>query len=185
GVLPRRATGCFQVTDESESPEQPLLRVRDLHTWFPIKRGLLRKTVGHVRAVDGVSFDIPAGQTMALVGESGCGKTTVGRSILRLIEPDSGEVTFEGRNMLALSGESLRLQRRRMQMVFQDPMTSLDPRMPVRDILTEGMESFGLYPDEKERNERVASLLETVRLDPRQVNRYPHEFSGGQRQRIG
>lgn len=173
------------MSNDRDNQEQPLLRVRDLRTWFPIKRGLLRKTVGHVRAVDGVSFDIPAGKTMALVGESGCGKTTVGRSILRLVEPDSGEVTFEGQNMLMLEGEQLRLQRRRMQMVFQDPMTSLDPRMRVRDILTEGMESFGLYPDAKERDDKLASLLETVRLDPRQMNRYPHEFSGGQRQRIG
>ncbi len=169
----------------SGNTTSPLLSVRDLRTWFPIKAGLLRKTVGHVRAVDGVSFDIFAGKTMALVGESGCGKTTVGRSLLRLVEPDAGKVLFEGTDLLQLRADELRRTRQRLQMVFQDPMTSLDPRMRVRDILTEGMESFGIGANAKERTERVAHLLETVRLDPRHMHRYPHEFSGGQRQRIG
>ncbi len=173
------------MSEQNSRVDDALLSVRDLRTWFPIKRGLLRKTVGHVRAVDGVSFEIEAGKTMALVGESGCGKTTVGRSLLRLVEPDAGQVRFGGKDMLALTGEELRQERRRMQMVFQDPMTSLDPRMRVRDILAEGMDSFGIGSDAKERTERVASLLERVRLDPRHMHRYPHEFSGGQRQRIG
>jgi oligopeptide/dipeptide ABC transporter ATP-binding protein len=170
---------------DSASSREPLLSVRNLRTWFPIKAGLLRRTVGHVRAVDGISFDIQAGKTMALVGESGCGKTTVGRSILRLVEPNDGEVTFRGTNLLSLPAAELRKVRRRLQMVFQDPMTSLDPRMRVRDILSEGMESFGIGKDTKERRERVAALLEKVRLDPSFMDRYPHEFSGGQRQRIG
>ncbi len=174
-------------TDDTKqtNAREPLLSVRDLKTWFPIKSGLLRKTVGHVRAVDGVSFDIYPGKTMALVGESGCGKTTVGRSLLRLVEPNGGQVRFRGKDLLSLPSEDLRQVRRRLQMVFQDPMTSLDPRMRVRDILTEGMESFGIGKDAKERRERVAELLEKVRLDPSHMDRYPHEFSGGQRQRIG
>lgn len=174
-----------RVNASGVSVGEVLLSVKDLCTWFPIKRGLLRKTVGHVRAVDGVSFDIRAGQTLGLVGESGCGKTTVGRSILRLVEPRSGDVEFQGRNVLQLERAQLTQTRRHMQMVFQDPMTSLNPRMRVRDILAEGMESFKVGANDAERTERVAHLLETVKLDPRHMHRYPHEFSGGQRQRIG
>ncbi|HEY3235078.1 MAG TPA: oligopeptide/dipeptide ABC transporter ATP-binding protein [Polyangiaceae bacterium] len=162
-----------------------LLRVEHLRTWFPIKKGLFRHTVGHVRAVDGVDLAIRAGRTLALVGESGCGKTTVGRSVIRLIEPQEGKVWFDGTELLSLDPEALRPYRRHIQMVFQDPMTSLNPRMRVRDIIAEGMASFGIGQVESERTERVATLLRRVQLDPDHLWRFPHEFSGGQRQRIG
>jgi peptide/nickel transport system ATP-binding protein len=164
---------------------QPLLRVNDLRTWFAIKKGLFRKTVGWVRAVDGVSLEIEAGKTLALVGESGCGKTTAGRSILCLEKPQEGEVWFEGKDLLALSEAELRPYRRKLQFVFQDPMASLDPRMRVREIIAEGMKSFGIGSSKQDRTDRVASLLERVQLKPDHMSRYPHEFSGGQRQRIG
>jgi oligopeptide/dipeptide ABC transporter ATP-binding protein len=163
----------------------PLLEVNDLHTWFPIKKGILRKTVGHVRAVDGVSFSIERGQTLALVGESGCGKTTVGRSVLRIVPPTSGSIRLDGVDIHALDAAALRAHRKKAQMVFQDPMTSLDPRQRVRDIVAEGLESFGIGQGEAERTDRVAHVLSRVQLDPRAMWRYPHEFSGGQRQRIG
>ena len=162
-----------------------LLRVEGLRTWFPIKRGVLRRTVGHVRAVDGVDLSIRRGKTLALVGESGCGKTTVGRSILRLVEPTEGKVVFDGVDLTSLDLHELRKARRAMQMVFQDPMTSLDPRMRIRDIIAEGMESFGIGKSTEERTERVAEVMKRVQLDPGMLWRYPHEFSGGQRQRIG
>jgi peptide/nickel transport system ATP-binding protein len=161
-----------------------LLRVEGLRTWFPIRRGLARRTVGAVRAVDGVDLRIQAGKTLALVGESGCGKTTVGRSILRLEQPQQGEIWFDGTDLMRLSQVELRPYRRRLQIVFQDPMASLNPRMRVRDIVAEGMRSFGIGGDEAARSGRVAELLEQVQLDPDQMWRYPHEFSGGQRQRI-
>jgi len=162
-----------------------LLRVNDLRTWFAIKQGLFRKTVGWVRAVDGVSLEVEAGKTLALVGESGCGKTTVGRSILCLERPQEGEVWFEGKDLLSLSAAELHPYRRKLQFVFQDPMASLDPRMRVREIVAEGMKSFEIGNSQQERTDRVASLLERVQLDPDHMWRYPHEFSGGQRQRIG
>ncbi len=163
----------------------PLLRVEDLCTWFPVKKGILRRTVGHVRAVDGVDLRIMPGSTLALVGESGCGKTTVGRSILRLIQPTRGRILFDGVDLASLSDAALRPYRRHVQMVFQDPMTSLDPRMRVRDIIAEGMESFGIGRNDAERTERVAALLEQVQLSADHLWRFPHQFSGGQRQRIG
>jgi len=169
----------------SETSAEPLLEVRDLRTWFPIRKGLFRKTVGHVRAVDGVDLTVRRGTTHALVGESGCGKTTVGRSILRLVEPSGGEVRFKGKNLLALSPSELRPLRRAVQMIFQDPMTSLDPRFRVRELVAEGMESFGIGNSDEDRTQRVADLLTRVKLDPAYMWRYPHEFSGGQRQRIG
>ena len=162
----------------------PLLRVEGLRSWFPIRSGLLRRTVGHVQAVTNVDLEIQPGSTLALVGESGCGKTTVGRSILRLTPAQSGRVLFDGVDLLSLSGRELIPYRRQLQIVFQDPMASLDPRMRVRDAVAEGMRSFRIGANETERTKRVARLFERVQLDPDQMWRYPHEFSGGQRQRI-
>ena len=164
--------------------EAPLLRVEGLRTWFPVRAGVLQRPVAWVRAVDDVSFQVEAGQTLALVGESGCGKTTVGRSLLRLVEPQAGQVWFEGADLLALPRAELRPLRRRIQIVFQDPMASLDPRMRVRDLVAEGMQVHGIGASDAERTERVAALLQRVQIEPRQMWRYPHEFSGGQRQRI-
>jgi peptide/nickel transport system ATP-binding protein len=160
------------------------LRVEGLRTWFPIRRGVFRRVVGHVRAVDGVDLAVPTGGTLALVGESGCGKTTVGRSILRLVEPQAGHVWWEGVDLLALASRDVRPYRRHLQIVFQDPLATLDPRLRVRDAVAEGMQAFRIGANEAERTERVAALLRRVGLAPEQMDRYPHEFSGGQRQRI-
>jgi peptide/nickel transport system ATP-binding protein len=160
------------------------LRVEGLRTWFPIRRGVFRRVVGHVRAVDGVDLAVPTGGTLALVGESGCGKTTVGRSILRLVEPQAGHVWWDGVDLLALAARDVRPYRRQLQIVFQDPLASLDPRLRVRDAVAEGMQAFRIGANEAERTERVAALLRRVGLAPEQMDRYPHEFSGGQRQRI-
>ena len=162
----------------------PLLRVEGLRTWFPIRAGLLQRTTGWLRAVDGIDLEIPRGQTLALVGESGCGKSTVARSLLRLVEPQAGSAHFEGVDLLALSKSALRPYRRKLQIVFQDPMASLDPRMRIRDVVAEGMDAFGIGANASERTERVAAVMRRVQLDPDQMGRYPHEFSGGQRQRI-
>jgi oligopeptide/dipeptide ABC transporter ATP-binding protein len=180
-MLSRRGGGAQRVNGET-SP--PLLRVEDLRTWFPIRGGILRRSTGWIRAVDGVDLSIPAGRTLALVGESGCGKTTVGRSILRLVEPRSGRIWFDGVDLAPLSMDALRPHRRAIQIVFQDPMASLDPRMRVGDAVAEGMQAFGIGASESERDARVAALFERVHLDPDQRRRHPHEFSGGQRQRI-
>jgi peptide/nickel transport system ATP-binding protein len=163
---------------------EPLLRVEGLRTWFPIRAGLLRRTVGHVQAVTDVDLAIRPGKTLALVGESGCGKTTVGRSILGLTPSQAGRVLFEGVDLRTLTPAAMRPYRRALQIIFQDPMASLDPRMRVRDAVAEGMRSFGIGADEGERTRRVERLFERVQLDPAHVWRYPHEFSGGQRQRI-
>lgn len=162
----------------------PLLEVEGLRTWFPIRAGLLQRPVGWIRAVDGVDLCVQAGATVALVGESGCGKTTVGRSILRLVEPQAGRVRFEGEDLLALPRPSLRSLRRRLQIVFQDPLAALDPRLRVRDAVAEGMETHGIGADRIEREARVAALLERVGLDSSLLGRFPHELSGGQRQRV-
>ena len=172
------------IADANRQPGDVLLDVRDLVTYFPVRRGMLRRTVGHVRAVDGVSFAIRSGRTLGLVGESGCGKTTTGRTILRLIPATSGNVTFQGRNVFDLAPGELRRLRRHMQIIFQDPYGSLNPRMTVGAIVGESLTVHGIARG-RERDQRVARLLERVGLDPALVNRYPHEFSGGQRQRIG
>jgi peptide/nickel transport system ATP-binding protein len=161
-----------------------LLEVRDLKVHFPIKRGVLRRTAGYVKAVDGVSFQLAQGRTLALVGESGCGKTTTGKAILKLIEPTAGEVRFAGEAISALPRAALRPRRSAMQIVFQDPYGSLNPRMRVADILLEGMRSLGIGVGDAERLDRIKALLVEVGLPADALGRYPHEFSGGQRQRI-
>jgi oligopeptide/dipeptide ABC transporter ATP-binding protein len=162
----------------------PILEVKDLKKHFPIKKGVLRRTVGHVYAVDGVSFTIGEGETLGLVGESGCGKSTAGRAILRLIEPTAGTVKVMGQDIAGLSKKELRPYRRQMQIVFQDPFSSLNPRMTAGDIVGEPLQVHGVASG-KERNERVAQLFERVGLRAAQMASYPHQFSGGQRQRIG
>ena len=162
----------------------PLLEVRDLKVHFPITRGVLRRVVGYVKAVDGVSLAIPAGRTLALVGESGCGKTTVGKGVLQLLRPTAGSVVFDGRELTALSWRALRPLRRQFQVIFQDPYGSLDPRMPVGEIIEEGMRTLGVGGDRATRRARVAELLAHVGLERDAMRRYPHEFSGGQRARI-
>jgi len=160
-----------------------LLEVRDLKMYFPIRKGILiQRHVADVKAVDGISFDIKAGETLGLVGESGCGKSTTGRAILQLYHPTAGSVKFDNQELTTMKGETLRRQRRRMQMIFQDPYASLNPRMTVGSIIGEPLDIHGLAKG-KARQERVQELLRLVGLNPYFVNRYPHEFSGGQRQR--
>ena len=164
---------------------EPLLEVKNLKVHFPVEKGILfRKTVGHVRAVDDISFTIFKGETLGLVGESGCGKSTTGRAILRLIDPTSGTLTFEGKDITALKDEKLRRFRSSMQMIFQDPYASLNPRMTVGAIVGEPLKIFNIARG-REWEEQVQELLRIVGLDPKFIRRYPHEFSGGQRQRIG
>ena len=163
---------------------ESLITVRDLNIHFPIKRGILSRTVGYVYAVDGVSFDLAKGETLGIVGESGCGKTTAGMAVTQLIPITSGTVTWKGQDMRELNRSGLRKLRREMQLIFQDPYSSLNPRMRVDDILADPMDVHGMYTGAK-RRERLAFLLDTVGLAPEQGRRFPHEFSGGQRQRIG
>ncbi len=165
--------------------ETPLLRVKNLKKYFPIRGGLFSREVARVHAVDDVSFEIIKGETLGLVGESGCGKSTTGRCILRLIEPTAGEVWFGDQNVTTLDKRSLRHLRRDMQIIFQDPYASLNPRMTVGSIIGEALVIHKLAKTKREREERVVHLLETVGLNSDHLRRYPHEFSGGQRQRIG
>jgi oligopeptide/dipeptide ABC transporter ATP-binding protein len=163
---------------------EPLLKITGLKKHFPIYGGILRRQIGTVYAVDGVDFDVQRGETFALVGESGCGKTTLGRSLLRLTEPTAGTIEFGGTNVSGLSQDELRPMRRRMQIIFQDPFGSLNPRMPVSDIIGEGLLAQGVH-DRRKRDKKVEDSLEIVGLRRDYTRRYPHEFSGGQRQRIG
>jgi oligopeptide transport system ATP-binding protein len=166
------------------SDKQVLLSVDNLVKHFPVLRGVFQRQVGAVHAVDGISFDIFKGETFGLVGESGCGKSTAGRTILQLYRPTSGSVHFDGIDLVKLSGEELRRTRRRMQMIFQDPYASLNPRMTIQEIISEPLQVFDIS-NPKETRERVKELLNIVRLSPDFAPRYPHEFSGGQRQRVG
>ncbi|MBM3847519.1 MAG: dipeptide ABC transporter ATP-binding protein [Verrucomicrobia bacterium] len=162
-----------------------LLEVHDLKVHFPVRQGLFGGVRGYVKAVDGVSLSIGAGETVGLVGESGCGKTTLGRAVIRLIEPSAGSVRFEGEEITRFSGAELRSRRRHFQMIFQDPYGSLNPRMTVGDIIGEALDIHRLAPEPEARRKRIEELLSQVGLDPAHFSRYPHEFSGGQRQRIG
>ncbi|QPC84370.1 dipeptide ABC transporter ATP-binding protein [Phototrophicus methaneseepsis] len=179
------------MTDTQTRPKknkagEPILKVRNLKKHFPISSGfILQRQVGAVKAVDGVSFDVMRGETLGLVGESGCGKSTTGRTVLQLYRPTEGTVEYEGKDLTSLKGSELRAMRKEMQIIFQDPFASLNPRMTVGSIVSEPLQIHNLYPNKKERQQYVEALLERVGLNPYFINRYPHEFSGGQRQRIG
>ncbi|MEX2173637.1 MAG: ABC transporter ATP-binding protein, partial [Pirellulaceae bacterium] len=164
--------------------QAPLLSVRDLKVYFPIRKGIFLRTVGHVKAVDGISFDIYRGQTLGLVGESGCGKTTAGRAILRLLEPEAGHVLYGGVDLAKLGGSQLRQMRRKLQIIFQDPYGSMNPRMTIESALTEPMVIQKIGKNSRDRRDRAVALLEEVGMEAIHLRRYPHEFSGGQRQRI-
>ncbi len=167
---------------KNQTTRQTILEIEDLETWFPIKRGVLAKTVGYVRAVDGITLNVNKGETMGLVGESGCGKTTLGRTLLGLEKARNGWVRFFGKDLLSMSGRQKRDFRKHIQIIFQDPLSSLNPRMNVLDIITEGLVEFDMIEGSKK--EHAEKLLDEVGLDKNAIYRYPHEFSGGQRQRI-
>jgi peptide/nickel transport system ATP-binding protein/oligopeptide transport system ATP-binding protein len=174
------------VQEQGDGKGNHLLRVRDLVMNFPVKGGgLLRGVVGYVQAVSGVSFHVDAGETLGVVGESGCGKSTTGRAVLQLHKPTSGSVVFDGQELTELAPKDMRSVRRDLQIVFQDPYASLNPKMPVNDIIGEPLKVHGLWKSDRGGKKRVAELLELVGLNPEHGNRYPHEFSGGQRQRVG
>ena len=184
-IEPGRDDGVRGAAVAGETEEQTLIEARDLQVWFPIKQGVLRRTAGHVRAVDGVDLDLKRQRTLALVGESGCGKTTLGRALIQLVRPTGGSVSYRHTELTKLNRTALKPVRRKLQIVFQDPYGSLNPRMMVGEIIAEGMETHGIGANRRERRERVEALMEQVGLDGSIVNRYPHEFSGGQRQRLG
>ena len=169
---------------QNKNHDEALVQIEDLKVHFPIYRGIIRRQVGSVKAVDGVSFKIRKGETLGLVGESGCGKTTTGRAIVQLYEPTAGRILFKGVDLVSLKKEEMRQMRKNIQMIFQDPYASLNPRMTVRDIVSEPLVAFEMASG-KELDERVRELMSLVKLDPDFMHRYPHEFSGGQRQRIG
>jgi peptide/nickel transport system ATP-binding protein len=177
-------TAALAEAPTPETAATPLVEVRDLVKHFPIRGGILQRTMAVVQAVDGVSFDVHRGETLGLVGESGCGKTTVGRMLLRLIEPTSGTIRFDGRDITTLKGAELKAYRRRIQIIFQDPYASLDPRTPIGDSIGEGLRIHGLGTPSEQRA-KVTKMMDMVGLQPYHARRYPHEFSGGQRQRIG
>ncbi len=179
-----KATEPAARTTAAAGEDRPLVEVRNLVKHFPVKGGALQRTVAWVQAVDGVSFDIRRGETLGLVGESGCGKTTVGRLLLRLIDATAGEIRFDGTDITAIRGAKLKPYRRRMQIIFQDPYASLDPRTPIGDSIGEGLRIHGLGTS-AERRRKVSKFMDLVGLQPYHARRYPHEFSGGQRQRIG
>lgn len=186
GMLSKRfrMTAIENRVSETSQTDEELLSVEQLTMHFPIYKGVIRRQVGVVKAVDGVSFNIRRGETLALVGESGCGKSTTGRAILRLYDPTAGKVVFNGQDLVALKGEALRKVRPHIQMIFQDPQACLNPRMTVGSIIAEPLEEHGLFK-KAAKQERVQELLKAVSLPPEFANRYPHAFSGGQRQRIG
>jgi peptide/nickel transport system ATP-binding protein len=176
--------GSAPVAEPSARPDELLLRATDLKVHFPIQRGVLRRVVGHVKAVDGVSLELRAGQTLALVGESGCGKTTAGKGILQLIPPTGGSIRYRNQELAGLGHRRMRAFRKDLQIIFQDPYAAMNPRMLVGDVIGEGLQALGIEPRRANRMRRVAELLELVGMDPASAQRYPHEFSGGQRQRI-
>ena len=167
------------------SEKKPILEIKGLKKYFPINTGLFNKITGHVRAVDGVDFKVMPGETLGIVGESGCGKSTTGRTILRLMDPTAGEVLFNGKDLAKLSKEEMRQMRKDIQMVFQDPYASLNPRKTIKQILLEPLEVHGIGSSRGERMKRVGEIIEVVGLRKEHLNRHPHDFSGGQRQRIG
>jgi len=184
-TLAEKTMASHNVSAVREKSDSPILEVSDLKVYFPVQRGLFRRTVANVHAVDGIDLNLQRGRTLALVGESGCGKTTVGKGILQLLRRyTSGNVSFEGQSLMELGGELLRKRRSDIQIIFQDPYSSMNPRMRVFDIVEEGMLAQGLYPNVSERSKRIEQLLEQVGLTADMKYRYPHEFSGGQRQRI-